>query len=178
MKTPDPTGGTGGPVSDLIVPDEARIAPGKIEDPDRVARKHGWGLVGWAGMLVVVTGGIDLLTQFFPVQLSDGKWRFAVATGLASGLLVPSLGLALVLASMVAFRRHHATRAISLVFGALAALVAASGYYVLSVSPAVLDATPAAGLAAMQQIITGATVSAIVHTVAFALMASAGWKYT
>ena len=36
-------------MSELIVPKEAKVVQGRIEDPDRLARVHGWTIPGWAG---------------------------------------------------------------------------------------------------------------------------------
>jgi hypothetical protein len=166
-------------VSDLIVPKEAKVVQGRIEDPDRLARIHGWSMLGWSGAILALVAGADLVLDLIPVHGAGPEWQTSAANLLITGLWGPALGLAMVLGSAVGRRKRVTIAVVSVTFGLFAVLTAAAGYYLLSLSPAVLEkaASPAV-LAAAKQEMVRAAVRAAAHTVGFALVAGAGWKYT
>jgi hypothetical protein len=66
-------------MSELIVPKEAKVVQGRIEDPDRLARVHGWTIPGWAGWIAVVVVGAALVLEL--VAIARGGRGLAAGGG-------------------------------------------------------------------------------------------------
>lgn len=81
--------------------------PGTPDQHRRRARgfrlEPAWSVIGLFGWVLFLVGGIELATTIYPPERSP-EWEFATAVALVSGLPVPTMGLALILAS--ALRRH------------------------------------------------------------------------
>lgn len=69
----------------------------------------GWAVLGLFGWVLVAVGGIDLTLTLYPPERSP-EWEFATAVSLISGLPVPTMGLALIIASALKRRARRTAR--------------------------------------------------------------------
>jgi hypothetical protein len=69
----------------------------------------GWAVLGVFGWMLALVGAIDLALVLVPFELS-AEWEFATAVALVSGLPVPTMGLALIIASALKRRARKTAR--------------------------------------------------------------------
>ncbi len=69
----------------------------------------GWATLGLFGWILALVGLIDLCLTLYPPERSP-EWEFATAVALISGLPVPTMGLALILASALKRRARRTAR--------------------------------------------------------------------
>ncbi len=98
------------------------------------APRTAWRELGWFGLLIAIVGLIDLAVNWYPVRFGSPEWEFGTIAGTMGSLPLMTIGLAALLASLLARGRRWGvmtTAVVLLVLGA--ALVALMAIFALDV---------------------------------------------
>jgi hypothetical protein len=120
--------------------------------------KHepGWAVLGFFGWLLALVGGVDLLLTVYPPERNP-EWEFATAVALISGLPVPTMGLALIIASALKRRARNTAK--------FAGTVALLGSLSIAVGLVIFMLTiPVAMRMVQNPLVRGGIIKAIVKT--------------
>lgn len=82
-----------------------------------------WSVLGWLGLVFVVTGLLDQALAWFPLRFGNPEWEFGTVSHTFDNLPLTLLGTALVLASAAQRRVGWATRAAAALCWLLAAVL-------------------------------------------------------
>jgi hypothetical protein len=61
-----------------------------------------WRLFGWFGLLLVVLGGSDIVSQWYPPAFSSPEWEFTTTAVTIASLPLLTIGVTILLASFLA----------------------------------------------------------------------------
>ena len=134
----------------------------------------GWSLLGWAGLVFLVIGLLDLGLGWFPLHFGNPEWEFGTVTRTFDSLPITVLGLALTLASAVQRRVAWATRGAAALCWVLA-LILAVGFvvFLLDVPVALKAVTQPVVRAGLVRAIAKALVQGVLYPT---VLAAIGWQ--
>ena len=87
----------------------------------------GWNALGWFGLLLAVIGAVDIVLYFYPPAFASPEWEFATVAAAVSSLPLPTVGLAALVAWLLA-RGSRGQKVIGAVVLLLAAAAVVAGY--------------------------------------------------
>lgn len=89
----------------------------KARDPITIgAPKTAWRLFGWFGILLVVLGGSDVLSQWYPTAFQSREWEFGTAAVTIASLPLLTIGAVILLASLLARGKRGAVTGMGVFF--------------------------------------------------------------
>ncbi len=111
----------------------ANSAPHVVIQSDRRARdplmlaapKTAWRLFGWFGLLLVVIGGSDIASQWYPPSFQSPEWEFGTAAVTIASLPLLTIGMTILLASFLARAKREGVIAMGVAFLCLFLVVGA-----------------------------------------------------
>lgn len=165
------------------VPD---TAPHVVIRSDRTARdpltigapKTAWRLFGWFGVLLVVLGGSDVLSQWFPTAFSSREWEFGTAAVTIASLPLLTIGAVILLASFLARGKRGAVTTMGVLFLFLFMAVAAIlALFALDV-PLALHAPQGAPATAIRKAIVRTVVMGGSYEVAYLAAAILAFRFS
>jgi hypothetical protein len=132
------------------------------------ANQAGWRFLGYFGWLLAVVGLTDVLLAWYPANVGDPTWEFGAVTIGYTSLPLLTMGLAAMLASMVALGHRWRGRIVAIVimlFG-LALLTAYVVFYLMNV-PVALELTPPAVVVGLKKAIVKTSVLAAAFSLSY-----------
>jgi hypothetical protein len=160
-------------------------APHVVIQADRRARdpisigapKTAWQMFGWLGVLLVVLGGSDVLSQWFATAFQSREWAFGTAAATISSLPLLTIGLVVLLGSFLARGKREAVTVMGVLFLLLFMAVAAIlALFALDV-PLALHAPDGASVAAARRAIVRTAVMGGSDEVAYVAAAILAFRY-
>lgn len=89
----------------------------KARDPiTRAAPNTAWRLFGWFGLLLVIVGGSDIVSQWFPTAFKSPEWEFGTAAVTIASLPLLTIGLTIMLAGFLARGKREGVLTMGVVF--------------------------------------------------------------
>lgn len=122
----------------LVMAEQRKPAPAR---PDPSAAHAAWRSLGAFGVAIAVIGLGQVAINFYPTAFGSVEWQFGVTAQAIGGLPLPSMGLAAILAALVATRHRSGMLAMAIVLGAAALLTGAALAAFWSVVPVALSAS-------------------------------------
>ncbi|HEX7050782.1 MAG TPA: hypothetical protein VF188_11310 [Longimicrobiales bacterium] len=137
-----------------------------------------WGALGWFGALLALIGFGDIALTWYPVGLGAPEWEFATVSASLSGLPLPTMGLAMVLAAALAGGRRRVVLALVLALAALTMLVlGALGLFLTDVPIALRATTAAAARIGIEKVIIKTVMLGVGFSAAYVLGAATAIRY-
>lgn len=162
------------PIRPLLTPEAAE--PAKPRDPLPTARAGEWRAVFWFGLLLAFVGLGDAALNWYPLGLGKPEWEFGVMAMTIAGLPLPTIGLAAMLASVVAHRRRRGILSMAWLFVLLAlGVIAVYGLFLLVV-PLALRAQGQVANLVVKKTIAKTSLMALGFTVAYIIAAVAAFR--
>ena len=97
---------------------------GRARDPLTLAApRTAWRLFGWFGVLLVVIGGSDIVSLWYPPAFNSPEWEFGTAAVTIASLPLFTIGVVVLLASFLARGRREAAIGMGASFALLFLLV-------------------------------------------------------
>lgn len=91
----------------------------RARDPiTRAAPQTAWRLFGWFGLLLVLIGGLDVVSQWYPTAFKSAEWEFGTSAVTIASLPLLTIGVVVLGASLMARARR-------------AGVIAVGAFYVL-----------------------------------------------
>lgn len=158
----------------LVSRDKGSAGPRGVLDPEAA-----WTVAGWVGLLFLLVGGFDFGNTFWPLSLGSPEWEFGTITASLNGMPVPTLGLALLMASGLAAGRRWQVRLIGLVLAALVVLLVVMAFLYATNVPIALGAvTEPMGRLGLKKAIAKTAVQLVCYPAIFLVLAVWGWRRT
>jgi hypothetical protein len=119
----------------------------KILSPITVtAPRAAWRLLGWFGLLLAVVGFIDVALQWYPTSFKSPEWEFATVAATVATLPLLTIGLTVLLASLLARGSRAGVTTMAAVFALMSFLLVAAYLLFLSDVPMALRASTNPGI--------------------------------
>lgn len=147
-------------------------------DPLPGAPRAAWKAVGWFGLLLAIVGSGDVGLLWFPFRLGSPEWEFGTIAASMSGLPLPTIGLAAMLAAGLGLGSRWLIRTTSWSLVVLAILIL--GAYVLFMTnvPLALRGTPPEVAIGVKREVIKTSLLGIGFPVAYILLAIGSLKHT
>ncbi len=147
-------------------------------DPLPGAPRAAWKAVGWFGFILAIVGFGDLALLWFPFRLGNPEWEFGTIAAALSGLPLPTMGMAAMLAAGLGLGSRWLIRATAWSLLALAILV--FGAYVLFMTnvPIALRGTPPEISLGVTRAAIKTSLLGIGFPVAYAMLAIGSLRHT
>jgi hypothetical protein len=121
--------------------------PKKYEPVFVAAPKTAWRYMGWLGVVLAVSGGIDIALRWYPLAVRSPEWEFGTVGITVGALPLFAIGLVLLLAASLARASGAGVSIMAAVFGLMAVFLAgALLLFLLDVPLALKAANPAISL--------------------------------
>jgi hypothetical protein len=89
----------------------------RARDPITLAApRTAWRLFGWFGFLLVVIGGSDVASQWYPLVFSSPEWEFTTTAVTIASLPLLTIGVTILLASFLARAKREGVMVMGAVF--------------------------------------------------------------
>jgi len=125
----------------------------KYEPVFVAAPKTAWRYVGWLGLVLAVSGGVDLALRWYPLAFKSPEWEFGTVGMTVGTLPLFAIGLVLMLVASLARASRVGVSVMSAVFGLLTVFLAgALLLFLLDVPLALRADNPAVRLEIMKTI--------------------------
>jgi hypothetical protein len=166
--------------------DVPNTAPSVLIRSDRNARdpitigapKTAWRLFGWFGVLLVVLGGSDVLSQWFPTAFQSREWEFGTAAVTIASLPLLTIGAVILLGSFLARGKRGSVTAMGVLFLFLFIAVAAIlALFALDV-PLALHAPPGGPGTAVRKAIVRTAIMGGSYEVAYLAAAILAFRFS
>jgi len=96
----------------------------KFEPVFVAAPKTSWRYAGWLGLVLAVSGGVDLVLRWYPVAFKSPEWEFGTVGMTVGTMPLFAIGLVLLLAASLARASRIGVSAMSAVFAIMALFLA------------------------------------------------------
>lgn len=137
----------------------------------------GWRLLLIVGAVFVLIGGLDLALAWFPIGLGNPEWEFGTISATLNGLPLPTIGMMLLLAALLAEGRARAARVGAGALGLLALLLVVLAFLYLTVVPIALGAAPNPYVAAgLRKAVVKGTALLVIYPLLYLSLAVVAWK--
>ena len=137
-----------------------------------------WRLFGWFGLLLVVIGGSDVLSQWYPPAFHSPEWEFGTAAVTIASLPLLTIGAVVLLASFLARGKRNAVTAVGVLFVLLFVAVAAVlALFALDV-PIALHAPPGPPLTMVKKAMARTAIMGGSYELAYFVAAILAFRYT
>lgn len=131
----------------------------------------GWKALGWFGLLLAIIGAIDIGLYFYPAAFASPEWEFATVAAAISSLPLPTVGLAGLVAWLLA-RGSKGQKITGSVVLLLAATAVAAAYALFLLNlPMALNAAAGPQGPAIQRAIIRTTVMGVGFGMAYLVSA-------
>ena len=107
---------------------------------DSTMARHAWGLLGALGAAFVIMGCIDIALGVYPLGFGDPEWEFGVVSSILNGLAIPTMGVFLLVGSLIARGKLRVARLLSVLSIVAAVGLVVLGLLYLTVLPIALKA--------------------------------------
>lgn len=176
---------SGQPPSQVLPTTPASSAPHVVIRADRRAvdpltigaPKAAWRLLGWFGGLLVMVGGVDLASQWYPTAFKSAEWEFSVVSVTIASLPLLTIGAVVVLASFLARAKRGGVVVMGVAFAALFLAVGLMLALFASDLPLALRAPAGAPLTAIKKAIVRTLVMGVGYEVAYFIAAITSFRY-
>jgi hypothetical protein len=137
-----------------------------------------WSVLSWVGLAFIVMGLTDIALGWYPASFGNAEWEFGAISAALNGFALPTLGLYLVLGSIVASAKVVAGRVLAVVFCILVVAMIGLGLTYVTVVPLALQSVAANTLltAGMKKAIVKASMLFLAYTVLFGAGAMKAWR--
>jgi hypothetical protein len=98
--------------------------PKKYDPVFVAAPRTAWRYVGWLGVVLAVSGGVDILLRWYPPSFKSPEWEFGTIGITVAALPLFAIGLVLLLAASLARASSLGASIMAGVFGLMAVLLA------------------------------------------------------
>jgi hypothetical protein len=96
----------------------------KYEPVFVAAPKTAWRYVGWLGLVLAVSGGVDIALRWYPLAFKSPEWEFGTVGITVGSLPLFAIGLVLLLAASLARASSLGVSVMAAVFGVLSVFLA------------------------------------------------------
>ena len=96
----------------------------KYEPVFVAAPKTAWSYIGWLGLVLAVSGGVDIALRWYPLAFKSPEWEFGTVGITVGTLPLFAIGLVLLLAASLARASSLGVSVMSAVFGVMAVFLA------------------------------------------------------
>jgi len=160
-------------------------APHVVIQSDRRARDplaHGapqtaWRLFGWFGLLLVVVGGSDILSQWYPPAFHSAEWEFGTAAVTIASLPLLTIGMTILLASFLSRAKREGVVAMGVAFLCLFLAVGAALVLFALDIPLALRSPPGPALTAIKKAIVRTAVMGFSYEIAYLAAVILSFRY-
>lgn len=136
-----------------------------------------WKLLGWVGLLFSIVAGIDLLLTWYPFRMGSPEWEFGTITSFISSMPVFTMGVTLILASMVAQGHRNRARLLGsacLIFCVL--MLALTAIYATNIPIALGAVSDPLIRLGLKKAIFRTLAAGVLYAIGFAVIGAIGWK--
>ena len=160
-------------------------APHVVIQSDRRARdpltqgapKTAWRLFGWFGLLLVVVGGSDVLSQWYPPAFHSAEWEFGTAAVTIASLPLLTIGMTILLASFLSRAKRGGVVTMGVAFLCLFLMVgAALALFALDI-PLALRSPPGPPLTAIKKAIVRTVIMGASYEIAYFAAVILSFRY-
>lgn len=159
-------------------------APHVVIQSDRRARdpltqsapKAAWRLFGWFGLLLVVIGGSDVASQWYPPAFHSAEWEFTTAAVTIASLPLLTIGMTILLASFLARGKREGAMVMGVAFLCLFLVVGAALVLFTLDVPLALGSPPGA-LRAIKKVIVRTAIMGASYEIAYLAAVILSFRY-
>lgn len=156
----------------VIQADRRAVDPVTIGAP-----RTAWRLFGWFGWLLIVVGGLDLVSQWYPTAFKSAEWEFGVVSVTIASLPLLTIGATVVLASFLARGRRGGVAVIGIGFALLFVVVGLMLALFASDIPLALRSPPGPPLTGIKKAIVRTLVMGLAYEIAYFVAAVTSFRY-
>ena len=160
-------------------------APHVVIQSDRRARdpltqgapKAAWRLFGWFGLLLVVIGGSDVVSQWYPPAFHSAEWEFGTAAVTIASLPLLTIGMTILLASFLARAKREGVMVMGVAFLCLFLVVGAALVLFALDVPLALRSPPGPPLTAIKKAIVRTVIMGASYEIAYLAALVLSFRY-
>jgi hypothetical protein len=150
----------------------------RARDPISIAAPNtAWRLFGWLGFLLVVIGGSDVVSQWYPTAFKSPEWEFGTAAVTIASLPLLTIGLTIMLAGFLARGKREGVIAMGVAFLLVFLLVGiVLALFALDV-PLALRSPPGPPLTAIKKAIVRTAIMGASYEIAYFAAVMLSFRY-
>ena len=147
-------------------------------DPIGIAApRTAWRLLGWLGWLLLLVGGIDLVSQWYPPAFKSPEWEFGVVTVTIASLPLLTIGSTAVLASCLSRAKRGGVLMMGAFFALLFVVVGLMLVLFASDLPLAMRSPPGPALTAVKKAIARTLAMGVAYEIAYFVAAVTSFRY-